>query len=328
MNTDSTSSLLAKAAQIAAIIAAVIAYLAFAYQIGWWPFDNAKVTPVSSGSVAPTLALTSAPTAAPTVVPPTATPTKPVVSSSSSTLGIGSTKISPIDGAIMVYVPAGEFLMGSSDADKQAFDNEKPQHTVYLNAFWIDKFEVTNALYKKCVDARKCPAPQDGTSYTRRSYYGNSQFDNYPVINVSWDDATRYCAWAGKNLPTEAEWEKAARGTDGRIYPWGNIFDKNLLNSWEGGKGDTTAVGSYPNGASPYGAMDMAGNVWEWVADWYDVNYYKSSPARNPKNETTGQYHVVRGGSWYDSQDLVRAAFRTYYEVDNWAHPLGFRCVE
>jgi serine/threonine-protein kinase len=205
----------------------------------------------------------------------------------------------------MVYVPAGEFTMGSND-----YDDEKPPHAVYLDAFWIDKFEVTNALYKKCVDAGKCSAPQESKSSTRALYYGNSQYDNYPAINVTWENATQYCAFAKKQLPTEAQWEKAARGTDKRIYPWGDTFDVNKLNSSEGGKGDTTAVGSYPSGASPYGALDMAGNVWEWVADWYDANYYKNSPARNPTGPTSGQSRVVRGGSWGSSATSVRAAAR------------------
>ncbi len=230
---------------------------------------------------------------------------------------------------MMMYVPAGKFWMGSSDADKQANDDEKPQHEVDLDAFWIDKFEVTNALYKKCVDAGKCSAPNDSKAYTRSSYYGNSTYDNYPVIYVSWNDAKTYCEWTGKHLPTEAQWEKAARGTDGRIYPWGNTFDKNLLNSSDGSKGDTTAVGSYPSGASLYGALDMAGNVWEWVADWYDANYYKNSPARNPKGPDSGQYRIVHGGSWYSLADVVRAAFRGSFRYpDPWSIDVSFRCVE
>jgi formylglycine-generating enzyme required for sulfatase activity len=259
---------------------------------------------LTASPVPPTRAPTNTtvpPTAAPkpTEVPkPTEAPKPPAAP------GIGSTKISA-DSATMVYVPAGEFTMGSND-----YDDEKPPHAVYLDAFWIDKFEVTNALYKKCVDAGKCSAPQESKSSTRALYYGNSQYDNYPAINVTWENATQYCAFAKKQLPTEAQWEKAARGTDKRIYPWGDTFDVNKLNSSEGGKGDTTAVGSYPSGASPYGALDMAGNVWEWVADWYDANYYKNSPARNPTGPTSGQSRVVRGGSWGSSATSVRAADR------------------
>ncbi len=232
--------------------------------------------------------------------------------------GAGAERV--IGGAPMVYVPYGDFLMGSSDADKQAHSDEKPQHTVYLDAFWIDKFEVTNAQYKKCVDAGNCSAP-------RLSYTGNSRYDNYPVIYISWNDAKAYCEWAGKRLPTEAEWEKAARGTDGRIYPWGNTFDKNLLNSAEGGKVDTTAVGSYPGGGSPYGVMDMAGNVWEWVADWYDENYYAYSPLSNPTGPSSRHDHVLRGGSWSSDQIYARSASRYRFDPDGWNFNMGFRCA-
>jgi formylglycine-generating enzyme required for sulfatase activity/tRNA A-37 threonylcarbamoyl transferase component Bud32 len=230
--------------------------------------------------------------------------------------------------AEMVSVLAGEFKMGSSDADRYASDDEKPQHTVYLDAFWIDKYEVTNALYKKCVDAGKCQSPNPTESYSRRWYYGISKFDNYPVIYVSWNDAKAYCEWAGKRLPTEAEWEKAARGTDGRIYPWGNAFDKNRLNSSEGGRGDTTPVDSFPSGASPYGALDMAGNVWEWVADWHDSAYYTNSPRNNPKGPSSGQYRVLRGGAWNYNQYYVRAAYRIYNIPDLRNNYVGFRCAQ
>jgi formylglycine-generating enzyme required for sulfatase activity len=209
----------------------------------------------------------------------------------------------------MVFIPEGEFTMGSNTGD----DDEKPPHPVFLDAFWIDKFEVTNTQYAMCLNAGVCKPPSSNNSNTRNGYFGIPQFNNYPVVYVSWEDANRYCGWAGKRLPTEAEWEKAARGTDSRVYPWGNTFDKNLLNSYESGKGDTTAVGSYPpNSASPYGAMDMAGNVWEWVADWYGDNYYTTSPRNNPKGLLSGQYRVLRGGAWGSG----------YYTADG--HKLSF----
>jgi serine/threonine-protein kinase len=223
----------------------------------------------------------------------------------------------------MVFVPVGEFTMGSDDRD-----NEMPPHTVSLDAFWIDKYEVTNALYKKCVDASRCKAPSDSSSSTRNSYYGNAQFDNYPVIYVSLNDANAYCVWAGKKLPTEAQWEKAARGTDARTFPWGNTFDASKLNSSDSGKGDTTPVGSYPEGASPYGALDMAGNVWEWIADWYDAKYYSTSPVRNPTGPTSDTYRqALRGGSWRTFNG-VRSAWRDQANPDLRIYGTGFRCVQ
>jgi len=228
-----------------------------------------------------------------------------------------------ISGTPMLFVPAGEFTMGSTD-----YDSEKPPHVVYLDAFSIDKFEVTNALYKKCVDAGKCQPPSNRSSTTRSPYYGDARYDNYPVIYVSWNDAITYCTWVAKRLPAEAEWEKAARGTDKRVYPWGNLFDKNLLNSFDGAKSDTTAVGSYPGGASPYGTLDMAGNVWEWVMDWYDSGYYSGSPRNNPKGPLSGQYRVLRGGSWRDIQYYARAAHRYRATPDYRDDYVGLRCAQ
>lgn len=180
----------------------------------------------------------------------------------------------PVDLSNMVLVSAGEFQMGYGD-------------TSYLDAFYIDKTEVTNAQYAECVDAGGCKSPAFSSSVTRPSYYGNPEFDDYPVIYVSWYDAENYCTWAGKRLPTAAEWEKAARGTDGREYPWGNGGPNCILANSIGCVGDTSAVGSYPAGASPYGALDMAGNVMEWVNDWYTSTY----PAVSP-----GTYKISKGG--------------------------------
>ncbi len=181
------------------------------------------------------------------------------------TLHIGSTMISGKDGMTLVYVPAGYFLMGSTDSDPNVQANEKPQQNGYLSAFWIDRTDVTNKMYASCVAANQCNTPSSKTSSSRSNYYGNSEFDNFPVIYVSWDDAVAYCKWVGRQLPTEAQWEKAARGTDGSIYPWGNTFPDSTLLNFNSNVGDTTEVGKYPKGASPYGALDMAGNVSQWV---------------------------------------------------------------
>ena len=240
---------------------------------------------------------TAVPTATPLVIVVTATPiptpTPTATPPYTPTPYAGEERV--IGGAPMVFVLPGEFLMGSvkaGDADEQ------PQHSVYLDAFWIDKYEVTNAQYKRCVDAGRCSMPLSTKSETRELYYGNPQYENYPVVAVSWNDAKTFCESVGKRLPTEAEWEKAARGTDARVYPWGNQFDKTRANVGEGSQGDTTAVGSYPTGASPYGIMDLAGNVWEWVQDWYDPNYYRTSPRNNPMGPSSGTYRTIRGGSW------------------------------
>jgi formylglycine-generating enzyme required for sulfatase activity len=229
------------------------------------------------------------------------------------------------DGMVMVYVPAGNFIMGSPD--NAGFDDEHPQHVVYLDSFWIDKTEVTNRMYDLCVRAGGCTEPHDNGSFTHSRYYGSSEYDDYPVIYVDWDQANTYCAWAGGRLPTEAEWEKAARGTDGRTYPWGNNVPTCSLANFEGCASDTTAVGSYPAGASPYGALDMAGNVWQWVADWYGASYYASSPAKNPTGPSSGTDRVVRGGSWYNVVHLASSSYRNWFYPYGWSSiAIGFRC--
>jgi serine/threonine-protein kinase len=213
------------------------------------------------------------------------------------------------------------------DCQREWFIDEEPTHTVYLSTFWIDKTEVSNALYAKCVKADKCNLPSLSSSTTHESYYSNSNFDDYPVIYVSWYDANAYCEWAGRRLPTEAEWEKAARGTDGRIYPWGNRDPSDNLLSFSGNSNDTTQVGTYPLGASRYGALDMAGNVWEWVNDWYSGNYYRSSVYSDPLGPSSGQDRVLRGGSWYTSEVFVRSTSRIRDEPNGSDYDVGFRCA-
>jgi len=253
---------------------------------------------------------------------------------------------------VMVYVPAGEFLMGSADSDKDAENDEKPQHRIYLDAFWIDSTEVTNAMFARFVTATgyKTDAEKEGGGfiYTGSAWeYVNGAdwrhpgglatnitgLDNYPVVQVSWNDAQAYCQGASKALPTEAQWEKAARGTDGRLYPWGNqtaTCAYAVMNDGSGngcGQGAAAwAVKSRPRGVSPYGALDMAGNVWEWVIDWYDSQYYASSPSRNPTGPSSGATHVLRGGSWYGTATSVRAASRHAGAPDRVVN-FGFRCA-
>ncbi len=217
--------------------------------------------------------------------------------------------------------------MGSGVSDPAANADEKPQHAVYLDAFWIDRTEVTNAMYARCVQAGKCPEPFHPSSYARDSYFGNPVFDNFPVVYVSGYNAQSYCAWAGRRLPSEAEWEKAARGSDGFIYPWGDSPPDATRANFGRLVIDTTAVGSYPAGASPYGALDMAGNGWEWVNDYYSATYYSISPLRNPTGPGEGQQHVTRGGGWDYSPELVRAAVRIPQVSDYRYAYDGFRCA-
>ncbi len=315
---------------------------------GWQPSSPALGLPASSAASMP---------AAPAVPPP-----PPPLPTPAVTPGPVASQVSAVDGMVQVYVPAGEFLMGSADSDPGANGDEKPQHTVYLDAFWIDKTEVTNAMAARFVadTGYRTRAEREGSGiffdlfskdwrlvrgadwrHPRGPASDISGMDDHPVVQVTWSDAKAYCEWAGRRLPAEAEWEKAARGTDGRRYPWGNqppagtllnFADRNLDvggadTSTDDGYQFTAPVGSYPDGASPYGALDMAGNVWEYVADWYGASYYAESPARNPSGPPSGTAHVLRGGSWSRAAGYARAASRLGYAPDNRDGGLGFRCA-
>lgn len=261
---------------------------------------------------------------------------------------IGSVLVSPVDGMTMVYVPAGEFLMGS----EKGLTDEQPRHEVYLDAYWIDQTEVTNAMYRECVRKGKCEPP-----------YSSVQFDDpeladHPVVFVSWVKAMEYCTWAGRRLPTEAEWEKAAIWDaaldEQRIHPWGNEYDCAMGNfddeleldasimpkTHEGCDGfiRTAPVGSFLDGASPYGAFDMGGNVWEWVHDAFlevdpltttVTNYYAISPRENPQgvDPSLTDYRGVRGGSWSMLFGFGRGAYRLWYGLDDAYEDIGFRCA-
>lgn len=235
----------------------------------------------------------------------------------------------------MALVSAGSFEMGSLVGE----DDELPVHTVMLDDFYIDQYEVTNGQYDKCLRAGACEPTTDTSafvsSYSRGEYYGNSEYDNFPVIMVNWFEAQQYCAWRSARLPTEAEWEKAARGgLEGELYPWGDEaplcemgaengarFDDNLNCN----NSDTQQVGTYS--ANGYHLYDMAGNVWEWVIDYYDENYYTDSPTDGPTGPETGNYPALRGGSWNSSIDHLTVSDRRFNDPKSGSYNIGFRCV-
>jgi len=251
---------------------------------------------------------------------------------------------------VMVHVPGGTFQMGSDEADPDADEDEFPQHSVTLDGFWIDQTEVTNAQFAAFLNDQgnqteggltwldqedeDCLIEQSGGEFRPKSGYGD-----HPVTQVSWHGAKAYCEWVGARLPTEAEWEYAARGPEGRAFPWGDGFDgtrlnycdANCLGHWadkavDDGYADAAPVGSYPGGASWCGALDMAGNVWELVADWYGG--YPSEAQTNPVGPTAGDSKVVRGGGHNSGQRWVRAAYRTgNFRLHYRGSLLGFRCV-
>ena len=282
---------------------------------------------------------------------PVPQPVEPTTPAAQDTLGDTWTR--PLDAMVMVYVPAGSFPMGSSQEDIDValelcqrnsgggecrrvwFENEGPRHRVTLDAFWIDRTEVTKAQYRRCVESGHC----DGVACDPEL---EPKLDDQPVACVDWAHAQAYCVWAGARLPTEAEWEYAARGPEGHTFPWGDSFDPARLNycdanctyKWrdpvhDDGYERTAPAGSYEDGASWCGALDMAGNAWEWVADWYGAQYYAHSPAHNPQGPDSGEAHVMRGGSCYYLAAYVRSARRTSIppsggETNNSG---GFRCV-
>lgn len=232
-------------------------------------------------------------------------------------LKTGAEKKNAKDGATMVYVAPGEFTMGADDA----FQNEKPAHKVKLTrGYWVYKTEVTNAQYGKFLAANpKQPKPK---------YWSDPRFKapDQPVVGVSWTDADAYCKWAGVRLPTEAEWEFAARGTDARKYPWGNEMpDANrCASAQDETTGKPAPAGKLATGASPCGALDMAGNVWEWCGDWYGASY-PSTPAENPTGPKEGMERIIRGGSWFQPAFFLRTTYRNRATPDTRTSELGFR---
>ena len=338
--------------------------------------------PTRATSTEPPVVETATPAAEPTIVTqtpipaPTRTPSlEPTIDPSVPPLSaaLGDAWLRPADQMLMVYVPAGEFEMGSSDNDvdyalglcneyhgdcsRDWFEDEQPAHMVELNAFWIDQTEVTVAQFRAFAQAtgHSTTAEQERQAWVWVEGEGDWQQvegadwqhpqgpasraeEDHPVVQVSWDDAAAYCEWSGARLPTEAEWEYAARGPEGYVYPWGNTFDSERVNycdancptGWndpgtDDGYAYTAPVGSYPGGQSWCGAHDLAGNVREWMADWHDSNYYARSPGENPAGPASGVSRVVRGGMWGNETSSVRSAGRDrgYVVVDT----DGFRCA-
>lgn len=272
------------------------------------------------GLATPTLNPTSTPTQAPTSIPE---------------------RFSPMDGMPQVQIPAGILHMGGYDVN--AKPDEKPGHDVTMDSFWMDKLEVTNGMYTLCIQAGVCSKEHSIFSQRRPDYFINPEYRDYPVVDVSWEEASIYCAWAGRRLPSEAEWERAARGDDLRTYPWGYEPPSEIYANFDNLVHDTSRVGSYSAGASPFGILDMAGNVWEWVNDLYDEDYYLTAEAINPISPTQipGRYNrVIRGGSYQDTFLDVRVSNRGSFLGPNLLAPvddptrygkssikIGFRCA-
>jgi formylglycine-generating enzyme required for sulfatase activity len=311
------------------------------------PTPSQPTSPVAAARPLPSASPTAAPTIAVPSVVATATlfDSAPRIRATPPPAERGADPwLSPVDGMQLLPVPAGDFRMGTENSFVGSQPDEVPQHKVNLSAYWIDQTEVTQAMYQACIDDGGCTPVE--TSMAAAIGSG----PDLPMAGVQWSQASAYCAWAGRRLPTEAEWEKAARGTDGRLYPWGwvgapksgssmrlNFCDVNCPFAYrdstlDDGFAKAAPVGQFPGGISPYGALDMAGNVWEWVADWYQSDIYLTEPAVDPKGPAAGTWKVIRGGSWLEAswQGSVlpdRTANRGSLDPGSARVDLGFRCA-
>ena len=297
----------------------VLLVLTFLFGMGKNAFDSGVEQRIGVfGTFAPSYTPTLTPTATFTSTP-TSTPTKTLTAT--PTPQAGSLSIRDKDQAVIAYIPAGEFTMGSSSSSS----DESPEHKIYLDAFWMDQNEVTNAMYALCVEEGDCDLPNSTGNYE------DTEYAQHPVVYVSWNDAKNYCEWAGGNLPTEAQWEKAARGgLEGKTYPWGDDAPICTAGAENGAQynscdGNTVPVKTFS--ANDYALYDMAGNVWEWTADWYDNSYYANSPTDNPLGPETGSGRVLRGGSWSSLNDYLRVALRSLGDPGYTGYSFGFRCL-
>jgi formylglycine-generating enzyme required for sulfatase activity len=229
-------------------------------------------------------------------------------------------RLSAKDGMVQIHIAAGEFVMGSNNGPGAV---QYPAHKVYLDSYWIDQVEVTNSMFAPCQKSGNCTPPAQ-----YNNYYGKSQYDDYPVVYITWFDAAAFCGWEGGRLPTEAEWEKAARGVNQLRYPWGSAPpDKSLLNFNSEYK-DLRPAYDFLAGASPYGLLNMAGNAREWVSDWFDPNYYLVSPYKNPQGPLTGESKSLRGGGDFDKANEVQTFYRDNHFPTSAGENRGFRCAE
>lgn len=274
----------------------------------------APEAPPPTATPQPTIPPTADTGGAPTTVPTEAGPS-PTPYPTSTPRPAATPTSGPSNKPNTTYIEGGEFILGSDSGN----EDETPQQEAFIGSFNIDVYPVTNAEYKEFVDATGHELPRKWEEGTFPEGMGD-----HPVVWVNWYDAQAYAEWAGKRLPTELEWEKAARGSDGRTYPWGDTFDAAQCNSRESAVKGTSPVGSYPEGVSPSGAFDMAGNVWEWTVDWYEA--YRGSLYELGRYGE--QYKVLRGGSWFDGNDMVRTTTRKSFDPNQGFSTIGFRCAE
>lgn len=320
-------------------LAATLALIALSACLG--PTAAPPTSPAATaGATSPVVATATPP------ADPTATAVAAAASPAACTAS-GQTWRSPVDGAQLMCVPAGDFLMGAAPGAAPAGESERPQHPVYLDAFWIDQTEVTNAQFAQCLAEGGChPAVYEITATTYIPYSAYPGYERHPALVYVAEDAVQYCRWAGRRLPSEAEWEKAARGPAGRIFPWGDQPDLARINfvpvedrfklTTEGAGPrcgysahcGTLRVDDLPAGASPYGVLNTLGNVWEWVNDFYAADYYTRSPRENPRGPAAGEYRVRRGGGWRsltaELRVTIRASGSPHHYFDG---QMGFRCA-
>ncbi len=298
-----------------------------------WSPDGAKLAAATGDGV-------QVWTIGPELVPsPTPIPTRGAPATASPATPTAAATVISGDGRPMVFVPGGPFLMGAPESDAAADPDERPQHSVSVDAFWIDQYEVSHTDYFACVALGACPLPAE-KDVNGFAYKYAAQIPTGAVVNVTWDAANAYCAWAGKRLPTEAEWEKAAHGETWRLYPWGDgaprgkawFCDNCLYDPAHPEALDDFSrpapVDAFPEGGSPYGAANLAGNVWEWVADWYGPGTYAAPDQVNPAGPATGEFRVIRGGSWTSQPEDLRTTYRNAWRPDTAWIDVGFRCAQ